>query len=55
MNEDSVVMVVPNTKEGLSAIKSLAKQITEYKIYIRLVTKKEFELGFAQNKKGASK
>jgi hypothetical protein len=55
MDKDSVVMVVPNTKEGLSAIKSLAKQITENKIYVRLVPKKEFELGYAQHKKGASK
>jgi len=43
-------MVVPNTKEGLSAIKELAKQIVDNEIFVRLVTKKEFEKGFARIK-----
>ena len=50
MNDNQIVMVIPNTKEGLSAIKELAKQIVDNKILIRLVTKKEFELGFALTK-----
>lgn len=50
MSENKIVMVVPNTKEGLSVIKELAKQIVDNKILIRLVTKKEFELGFATTK-----
>lgn len=49
MNKNSVVMVIPNTKDGLLAIKELAKQIVDNKIFIRLVSKEEFEMGFAKN------
>jgi hypothetical protein len=50
MSKNPIVMVVPNTKEGLSAIKELSKQIVDNKIYVRLVTKKEFERGFKNTK-----
>ena len=50
MSDNRVVMVIPNTKEGLATIKDLSKQIVDNKILIRIVTKKEFELGFAHKK-----
>ena len=37
------IMIVPNTKDGLAAIKYLSKQIVENNILIKLVTKKEFD------------
>lgn len=54
MNKNPIVLVVPNTKDGLSTIKELAKQIVDNKILVKLVSKKEFERGFTQNKKGDS-
>ena len=50
MAKNPVVMIVPNTKDGLAAIKELAKQIVDNEILIRLVTKKEFEAGFINYK-----
>jgi hypothetical protein len=44
MNKNDVIMIVPNTKNGLAAIKYLSKQITENNILIKLVTKKQFDI-----------
>jgi hypothetical protein len=38
-----IVMIVPNTKDGLEAIKYLSKQIVDNHILISLVSKKEFD------------
>ncbi len=45
------IMFVPNTKDGLEAIKYLRKQIVENNIFIKLVSKKEFDL-MAKDTKG---
>jgi hypothetical protein len=50
MTKNQAVMIVPNTKDGLSAIKELAKQIVDNEILIRLVSKKEFEARFINTK-----
>ena len=48
------IMIVPNTKDGLEAIKYLRNEITEHSILVKLVTKKEFDLN-VKNYKGDSK
>jgi hypothetical protein len=48
------IMIVPNTKDGLYAIKYLANEITEHNILIKMVSKKEFAL-VVKNAKGDSK
>jgi len=37
-------MIVPNTKDGLFAVKYLSSKLVEHGILIKLVTKKEFDL-----------
>lgn len=44
MPSNSAVMVVPNTKDGLSSLRYLASEIVKYDILIKLVSKKEFDL-----------
>jgi hypothetical protein len=43
MNEGSAVLIVPNTKDGLSALKYLASELVKHDIYVKLVTKQEFD------------
>ena len=45
------IMIVPNTKDGLWAIKYLRKQIVENDILIKLVSKKEFDLSVKDAKR----
>jgi len=45
------IMIVPNTKDGLEAIKYLSNQIVKNDILIKLVSKKEFDLSI-KNIKG---
>jgi hypothetical protein len=42
--KDTAIMIVPNTKDGLAAVKYLANEITEHGILVKLVTKKEFDI-----------
>lgn len=44
MKNNPAIIIVPNTKEGLSALKYLAGEITQHDILIKLVSKKEFDL-----------
>ena len=44
------IMTVPNTKDGLAAIKYLRKQIVENNILIKLVSKKEFDIIVKESK-----
>ena len=43
MPDNPAVMVVPNTKAGLDAIKYLRQQLTDNNILIKLVSKSEFD------------
>jgi len=44
MSNKSAVLIVPNTKDGLSTLKYLASEIVKHDLLIKLVTKKEFDL-----------
>lgn len=44
MNNNSAVLVVPNTKEGLASLRYLASELVKHDILIKLVSKKEFDL-----------
>jgi hypothetical protein len=44
------IMIVPNTKDGLWAVKYLSKKLIEHNVLIKLVSKKEFDL-IAKNAK----
>jgi hypothetical protein len=54
MNENSAILVVPNTKDGLAIVKYLANEISKQDIYIKLVSKKAFDL-IVKNTKGDTK
>lgn len=44
MTENTAVIIVPNTKSGLDALKYLSSELVKHDIFIKLVTKKEFDL-----------
>jgi hypothetical protein len=51
MDKSKVVMTVPNTKDGLETIKYLSKQLVENNIFIKLVSKKEFDSNIKKYRK----
>lgn len=44
MNNNSAVLFIPNTKDGLDSLKYLASEIVKHDLLIKIVTKKEFDL-----------
>jgi hypothetical protein len=53
MDIPKVVLVVPNTKEGLNTLKELVHITMEHNMFIKIVSKKEFNLLVKGNTKGA--
>lgn len=41
--KDRAIMIVPNNKDGLFAVKYLSSKLVEHGILIKLVSKKEFQ------------
>lgn len=42
--KNSAVLLIPNTKDGLSSLKYLASEIIKHDVLIKLISKKEFDL-----------
>lgn len=55
MTSNSAVMIVPNTKDGLNILKYLASELVKQDVFIKLVTKKEFDRIVKLDTKGDSK
>ena len=51
MSKNSAIMIVPNTKEGFETLRYLSRQLVNNDIFIKLVSKKEFDL-VIKNTKG---
>lgn len=43
MKNNYVVMITPNIKQGFSALKYLAKELSKHNVFIKLLPKKEFD------------
>jgi hypothetical protein len=55
MTKSSVVLIVPNTKEGLAALKELVNITVKYDMFIKIVSKKEFDLLTKNDMEGDTK